>query len=143
MKRFLPALAFLILIPRLWAIYGQENPRLEKLFGTFMSPCCWQQNLTVHDSPIANELRSQIRQAVLDGRTDEEIKASLVKQYSKRILALPEGAGRVWLFWTPWVAIAAGLLGLALAIRHFRSTRAEQAFTGVAPVEIDEELFSD
>lgn len=87
------AFALLTLAPLAHARFGKEDPRLERLFSTFISPCCWRENLTVHDSEIAHHLRSGIRTMVLDGRKDDEIKAVLVKQYTRQILALPDGKG--------------------------------------------------
>ena len=121
MKRFLVYIATMLLnSTSLFASYGQGNPRLEKLYATFMSPCCWEQNLTAHDSQIARELRVRIEAMVSEGRSDEEIKAAFVQQYSKRILALPEGAERNWLFLTPWLAAGTGLAALLLFLRRMR-----------------------
>jgi cytochrome c-type biogenesis protein CcmH len=101
--------------------YGKGNARLERLYSTFMSPCCWQQNLTLHDSPIARELRAEIQRMVASGRSDQEIKADLVRRYSKRMLALPDGPERLWLIATPWLLSAAGLFGVALFVRRLRA----------------------
>lgn len=139
MRTLLSTLALLALVQPLRATYGQEDPRLARLYGSFMSPCCWQQNLTIHDSPVANQLRAQIQQMVREGRTDEEIKSTMIQVHSKRILAIPEGAERVWLFLTPWFAGAVGLLALVWVIRRFRATVPNAALAGVVPAEVDEE----
>ncbi len=133
------ALAGLILAQPILAAYGQGNPRLEKLYATFMSPCCWQQNLTVHDSPVANQLRAQIQQMVQEGRSDEEIKLSLIQKHTKRILAIPEGSQRVWLFATPWLAGVAGLLALVWAIRRYTNSSPNPITEGAVPAELDED----
>ena len=93
----------LSLVPSAWAAYGSEDRRLEKLYSSFISPCCWRENLTVHDSQIAQEMRGRIRSMVHDGKTDDQIKSVFVAQYTKRILALPEGPEQLWLFWTRWL----------------------------------------
>jgi cytochrome c-type biogenesis protein CcmH/NrfF len=94
-----------------FARYGTENFRLESLYGTFISPCCWRENLTPHESSTAMELRAQIETMVRSGHSDADIKSALVAQYGKRVLALPEGNLRIWLFLTP---LAAALIGFAL-----------------------------
>jgi cytochrome c-type biogenesis protein CcmH/NrfF len=93
------------------ARYGTENFRLERLYRTFISPCCWRENLTLHDSPMATEIRAQIETMVRSGYSDADIKSALVAQNGKRVLALPEGNLRIWLFLTP---LAAALIGFAL-----------------------------
>lgn len=89
------------------------NPRLERLFQTFIAPCCWRENLLAHQSPLADELRAGIRADVAQGKSDAEIKAALVRRYSTRILSLPEGAKALWLQWTPWAMATAGLAAVA------------------------------
>jgi hypothetical protein len=51
-----------------------------------MAPCFWQQNLTLHNSQIADELRARA------GRWEDETKSSLIEKYGERILALPKAA---------------------------------------------------
>ena len=96
------------------------NPRLEKLYASFIAPCCWSRNLTEHNSQIAAEMRAQIDQMVQAGRSDDEIKSVFVAKFGKRVLALPEGAPRVWLFWTPVAVAAAGLMAVCLALNRWR-----------------------
>jgi cytochrome c-type biogenesis protein CcmH/NrfF len=105
----------------LWADYGTEDARRESLYATFIAPCCWRENLTVHDSPAADQLRSRIDGWVAEGRSDEEIKRTLVSEFGPRILSLPEGVTRAWLFWTPFAVAAAGLALLLVALRRLRS----------------------
>jgi len=86
------------------------NPRLEKLYATFIAPCCWSKNLTEHNSQVAAEMRSEIDLMVQAGRSDDEIKSTFLAKYGQRVLALPEGAPRVWLFWMPVAVAVAGLI---------------------------------
>ena len=120
MKRFRLAIILVLTASPLFATYGKDNPRLQKLYSTFMSPCCWQQNLTLHDSPIAQQLREAIQIMVKEGHSDEEIKALMVQRYTKRILALPDGPERVWLMLTPWLASLTGLFGLLSFLRRLQ-----------------------
>jgi cytochrome c-type biogenesis protein CcmH/NrfF len=101
------------------------DPRKEKLFSMFIAPCCWRENLLVHHSPKADEMRAEIANLVATGRTDDEIKKSFVDQYSLRILAMPEGARGQWLSWGPIAAVTAGLSIVALFVN--RSLRHSQA----------------
>lgn len=108
------------------------DPRLEKLFSQFMSPCCWRENLLAHQSPKAGELRDGIVRRIAAGESDEQIKAAMIAEYSSRILALPEGSKRHWLSWTPLVATAGGLLLLISFLR--RSLRASPMPDLMAPL---------
>jgi cytochrome c-type biogenesis protein CcmH/NrfF len=97
------------------------DPRKEKLFTMFIAPCCWRENLLAHHSPKADELRAEINKFIEQGRTDEQIRQTLITQYTTRILAVPDGEKGQWLSWTPPAAAAAGLAILAIFIK--RSTR--------------------
>ncbi len=101
------------------------DPRKEKLYAMFIAPCCWRQNLLVHESPEAKNLRAQIVQWIDEGRSDEAIKQELLQRYTARILALPEGARGQWLSWSPVVATVGGLTFVAASI--FRSIRSGPA----------------
>lgn len=50
--------------------------------------------------------------------SDDEITAALGTQYSKQILALPEGSQRIWLFSTPPAIAVAGLVTVSLRIKR-------------------------
>ncbi len=103
--------------------YGEGNARLERLYASFISPCCWRENLTVHQSPDANRLRTRIEGMVQDGETDDQIKQMLVGEYGKRILALPEGGMRLWLFCTPVALLGVGGIALVWLLRRMKGTR--------------------
>lgn len=106
------------------ATLANGDPRKERLYAMFIAPCCWRENLAVHQSPKADELRAEIDRMIQAGRSDEEIKNQFIAQHTRRILALPEGASRQWLSWTPAALIAAGLTAVALFIsRSVRTTR--------------------
>lgn len=118
------ALAYAALV---WADAANGDPRLEKLFGSYMAPCCWRQNLLVHQSPKADELRAQIRRAVAAGRSDDDIHRTLLVEYTPRILALPEGTQGQWLQWMPWLGVLLGAGLLALLVKHSLAKGRQQA----------------
>lgn len=126
LRSTLIVLVILAAAPVLLAGYGSGNPRLEGLYSTFLSPCCWRENLSVHDSQVAQELRDQIAAMVQAGESDDEIKARLVRAYGKRILTLPEGEERMWLFLTPLVAAVLGLGLVGLALKRLRTPAAPE-----------------
>ena len=112
-----------------------DAPRLEKLYATFIAPCCWSKNLMEHDSQVAAEMRRQIDMMVQARRSDDEIKSVFVAKYGKRVLALPEGTPRVWLFWTPVAVAAAGLMTVFFFLK---SARSGVGFpSGAVPAELD------
>lgn len=125
---------FAILTPFACAI-DAANARLETLYKDFIAPCCWSKNLMEHNSEVASEMRSQIEAMVRAGRSDDEIKAVFVTKYGKRVLSLPEGSPRAWLFWTPVVVALGGLT----VVYHFlrRSRRKHGGDIGAAELDAD------
>jgi len=61
------------------------------LEGRIRAPCCWNQTLDIHGSPISNELRREIRRRLKGGETQDAIQADFVRRYGDRILAVPPG----------------------------------------------------
>jgi cytochrome c-type biogenesis protein CcmH/NrfF len=118
-----------------------NDPRLRQLFGKFIAPCCWRENLLVHHSPKADELRAEIRRWVAAGWTDERIQGELVRTYSKRILSLPEGTQGQALWWAPWIVAAGGVAAVVMVIqRSLRRQPAEGAGELATVPEVPDEL---
>lgn len=76
----------------------------------------------------------EVKQLVIDGRSEEEIKATYVARYGDRILADPPGRTGRWLYMVP-VALLCCLV--FLAILHLRSlVNAVAPLAPVAPAEL-------
>jgi len=123
----------------LFANTANGDPRLERLYSQFIAPCCWQETLLLHHSPKADELRSEIKQLVAAGQSDEQIKGVLVGQYTRRILSEPEGALGQWLSWTPVAVTIVGLGAVVFAIRRLRAFPTPAPASGLAPLPPDAE----
>ena len=110
-----------------WAIVAvasptqAEDPRLDRLFRSYIAPCCWSASLAKHDSEASRQVRAQIETMVRNGRTDEEIKTALVDVYGKRVLAVPDGEQGTWLFATPFAVVIGGLGLVSRLLYRLRS----------------------
>lgn len=73
--------------------FSEYVPGASRLEGRLLSPCCWNENggqtLDVHRSPIANELRREIRTRLKAGESPDSVEADLVRRYGTKILAVP------------------------------------------------------
>ena len=123
--------------PAVQAGYGAGDPRLSKLYSTFMAPCCYGGDLSVHDSSAAAQLRARIDAMVKAGQSDDQIKEALVAEYGPRILAVPEGSTGQWLFWMPWVIGAIALAGVVYFLKRMRHSAAAPAATLAAGKEAE------
>jgi|GraSoiStandDraft_23_1057293.scaffolds.fasta_scaffold530464_1 cytochrome c-type biogenesis protein CcmH len=72
--------------------FTEYVPGAARLEGRLLAPCCWdssRQTLDIHGSPIANELRREIRSRLKAGETPDAVEADLVRRYTTKILAAP------------------------------------------------------
>ena len=106
-----------------------------------IAPCCWNQQVSEHQSAASDEVKKEIRELLGAGRSREEILESFVARYGKKILAEPpaEGFGR-FLYAIPLVVFAASGVGLTLLVKRMSGRRAQEpeAEAGAAPPAGDE-----
>ena len=112
----------------------REAKQIEALL---MAPCCWAQQVSVHQSPAADEIRQNIRRMLADGKTRQQILDAYVAEYGDRILAEPPARGFSRLFHVgPWIFLVASLGLVIIVIRRLRAPAAapvREERAGAAP----------
>ena len=100
---------------------AQQEAVARRLEGMLIAPCCFANTVAEHRSPISDEIRDQIRVAVATGKTETEILDAFVAKYGERILAAPKPQGfNLLAYILPLIAFAAGLVVVAVTLRHYR-----------------------
>jgi cytochrome c-type biogenesis protein CcmH len=97
---------------------SEKQARYETL--THELRCMQCMNNSIADSPVglASDLRRDVAEQIMAGKTDAEIRASMVKRYGNVILFTPPlDRSSAWVWLTP---IAAALGGLIIGIRIVR-----------------------
>jgi cytochrome c-type biogenesis protein CcmH len=135
-------LAALIVMFALRAAYGIDptsiaDPVLEAryLALTHELRCMQCQNETIADSPVglAADLRREVRDMLLAGKSDDEVRNYMVSRYGEFILFRPRFSWRnAWLWFAPPVLI---VLGLGVAVRVVRHRAALVATDHEVPDE--------
>ena len=110
-----------------------------------VAPCCWVQTLDVHDSPVARDLRAEIRRRLQAGEPASRIEADLVERYGDRIRAMPPGNPLAKTAAVVWAAVALAGVLLAVVVRRWvkrgKVAGAETTVQGSPPRdEYDEKL---
>ena len=84
-----------------------------------MAPCCYGGTIDRHNSDAANQMRAQIHEFVLAGRSERQILDYYKARYGTRILAEPEGL--TWWFGTltPLIAFFVGAVAVTRLIRKW------------------------
>lgn len=99
-----------------------ENAQLEARLKTLSNElrCLVCQNSTLADSnaPLADDLRNEIRKLMLEGKTDEEVKAYLVERYGDFVLYRPPLQANTALLWIgPFVMLLIGAITMFVVLK--------------------------
>jgi cytochrome c-type biogenesis protein CcmH len=91
-----------------------------------VAPCCWTQQVSLHQSEAATKIKQEIRVALRQGRTREQILDAYVAEYGPAILIEPPARGfGVSLYVLPVIALLVSVLLVGVVVRRF--TRRGQA----------------
>jgi cytochrome c-type biogenesis protein CcmH len=127
MKKWL-VIATAALVTRAHAVDPTQlgDPALQARYSalTHELRCVKCQNESIADSPagLATDLRAEVRDMVLAGKSDDEVRDYMVARYGEFILFRPRFSLRnAWLWLTPLVLL---LIGAAVAVRIVRQRAA-------------------
>ena len=82
--------------------------RLKKLEGELRCLVCQNQTLADSNAMLAEDLRREVRDLALSGKSDSEIRAYLVARYGDFVLYDPPLKRTTWLLWIGPFALLAG-----------------------------------
>ena len=106
------------------------DPKLEArvmtLSHTLRCLVCQNQSIAESNAPLAVDLRNQVREQLVAGKSEHDIIDYLVARYGDFVLYQPPFKTSTWVLWlTPGILLIAGLLGLGIRLR--RRTREQVA----------------
>ena len=131
------ALAGALLLPAA-AAAGDRAAAAADLEAELVCPTC-KSTLDQSNAPVARRMKQVIRQRLAAGATEDEIKAELVAQFGRGVLAEPPKRGFDLLAWVlPLAGLAAGA-GVAGALAWSWS-RSREPGPGAAREPLDPEL---
>jgi cytochrome c-type biogenesis protein CcmH len=89
-----------------------RHPSETLVASHIVAPCCWEGTLETHESPLAAQLRAEIRTRLHAGESAELIEGDLIARYGEKARARPnEGA-----LTTIVLVLGAGALLMALVL---------------------------
>jgi len=99
-----------------------ENPQQEERFKQLTSELrctvCQNQNLADSDAQLAHDLRAQVHEMLLAGKSDDEIKQFMVDRYGDFVLYRPPVQENTVLLWlAPMVLLLIGVIILRVNIK--------------------------
>ncbi len=107
-----------VVIGLLMSACASEVPGGRSLEDRLLAPCCFRQTLADHESPLATQLRAEVRARISRGEVPSVIEQDLVARYGTEILAQGDGQDRRWMIGVG--AAAAVLAGLAIVLAVLR-----------------------
>lgn len=141
MFALLPFVVALTVTAPLPAHLETEARQIEK---EVVAPCCWSQQVAIHQSPAADEVRKDIRIRLARGETHQAILDDYVVQFGTRILVEPPATGYKRLLYVfPPVALVLSAAGVVAFLRRAAARRSADtlpAGDGTAPAGYDERL---
>lgn len=122
------------------ALASERHPTLNELEGQVMCPTC-HVTLDMSDAPIAQRMKTYIKQRIAAGDTRSQIEAKLVAQFGKGVLAAPPKHGLGLLAWLlPLVGILAGAAALGFGAWKWSQGREAAVALAAAGPPLDPEL---
>lgn len=92
--------------------------RFEVITFELRCPVCQNQNLADSDAPLAHDLRQQIFDMMMAGKSDDQIKTYMVERYGDFVLYRPPVQANTWLLWlAPLLMLIIGALVLRANIK--------------------------
>jgi cytochrome c-type biogenesis protein CcmH len=107
-------------------VNAMPNAELQERYDalTHELRCMQCQNQSIADSPVglAEDLRRDVREQLLAGKTDAEVRASMVARYGNIILFRPPfQSSTAWVWIVPFILM---IIGSLVAVRIVRQRRA-------------------
>ena len=91
---------------------AEQKARAQRIENAVLAPCCYAEPVSRHQSEVAVKMRIEIAKWVAEGRTDQEILDTYVRQYGSKVLVDPRTIPEWWTPWIPWlIAILGVVLG--------------------------------
>ena len=104
---------------------AEQEARYRDLLPDLRCLVCQNQSLAESDAPLAADLRQEVREQIVAGRSEAEIKTYLTDRYGDFVLYRPRFTGRTALLWTgPFLLVLIGLAMLVVYVRRSRRTAA-------------------
>ena len=95
----------------------QQQERFDKLTLELRCLVCQNQNLADSDAPLAHDLRREVHEMLIAGKSNDEIKDFLVTRYGDFVLYRPPVQKNTYLLWlAPLIMLLAGAWILRVSI---------------------------
>jgi len=106
-----------MLLLNVTSLSDTQKSEIRQVEERLLAPCCYTQSIAVHGSEIAGQMRAEVTEMVVQGRTENEIVGYYRGLYGDRVLVVPDGKTGEILFSIPVIIGVFGCLVLLLCVR--------------------------
>ncbi len=100
------------------------DARVQQVAGTLSCPACEAESVAASNAPIAQSMRSEIRQQLRQGQTPQQIRSWFRNRYGDQVVLLPGSHGPDLLLWVlPVVVLLGGTAAGVAVVRRRRRDR--------------------
>lgn len=113
----------------------EQQARYELLIKDLRCLVCQNQSIADSNATLASDLRREVREMMIAGQSDEQIREFMTARYGDFVLYRPPVSPRTWLLWSAPVLLLLGGLGIAamVVMRRMRAARANPAVLDEEP----------
>ncbi|MGH8129784.1 MAG: cytochrome c-type biogenesis protein [Steroidobacteraceae bacterium] len=106
-----------------------EQERYERLIRDLRCLVCQNESIADSNAMLAGDLRREVRELMIAGRSDDEIRTFMTERYGDFVLYRPPLKPRTWLLWSAPVLLLLGGVGIVVMVvaRRARTARADPA----------------
>jgi cytochrome c-type biogenesis protein CcmH len=120
------------------------EPEARAIEALLVAPCCWMQQVSVHQSEAATKIKHEIRVSLREGRTRQQILDRYVAAYGPRILIEPPARGfGASLYVLPAVILFASALIVGFVVRRFAARGASPGSSATRPSAAEDTALAD
>ncbi len=98
---------------------SRSTARLKALENELRCLVCQNQTLAESNAPLAEDLRKEVRELAVAGKSDDDIRAYLVARYGDFVLYKPPVKSTTYLLWFgPFLLLAGGVIVWFVVLRR-------------------------
>lgn len=116
------------------------DARAAEIAAELRCPVCRNQSVVESNAELSREMQALVRERLVAGDSEEEVKEYFVSRYGEWILLEPQRRGINWVVWgLPFVALALGAVLAVVLVRKWASSAADDVIATEPSAALSEE----
>jgi len=116
------------------------DARAAEIAAQLRCPVCRNQSVVESNAELSREMQALVRERLVAGDTEEEVKDYFVSRYGEWILLEPQRRGINWVVWgLPFVALSLGAVLAVILVRKWASSASGDEVAGEPSPVLSEE----